>query len=61
VLRRDVLGDLLEREPHLEADVMFGIAATELLETQLANHLLSAWGAATTSLRRPLPDHPEVR
>jgi hypothetical protein len=61
VLRREVIGDLLEREPHLEADVMFGIAATELLEARLANHLLTAWGAGATSLRRPLPDHPQAR
>lgn len=54
VLRRDVIGDLLDREPHLAADVVFGIAATELLETRLADHLLSAWQAGATSLLRPL-------
>jgi hypothetical protein len=57
VLRRDVIGDLLSREPHLAADVVFGIAATELLETRLADHLLNAWRAGTTSLHRPLPEH----
>jgi hypothetical protein len=55
VLRRDVIGDLLHREPHLAADVVFGIAATELLEGRLAEHLLTAWRGGTTSLRRPLP------
>jgi hypothetical protein len=54
VLRRDVIGDLLDREPHLAADVVFGIAATELLETRLADHLLNAWRAGATSLHRPL-------
>jgi hypothetical protein len=58
VLRRDVIGDLLDREPHLTADVAFGIAATELLEARLANHLLTAWRAGTTSLRQPLPEDP---
>jgi hypothetical protein len=57
VLRRDVIGDLLEREPHLADDVVFGIAATELLEGRLADHLLNAWRTGTTSLRRPLPEH----
>jgi hypothetical protein len=57
VLRRDVIGDLLHREPHLAADVVFGIAATELLEARLAGHLLTAWRNGTTSLHRPLPEH----
>lgn len=55
VLREDVIGDLLRREPHLAEDVVFGIAATELLEARLAEHLLNAWNSDTTSLRRPLP------
>ena len=57
VLRRDVIGDLLRREPHLAADIVFGIAATELLEARLARHLLNAWGSGTTSLHRALPEH----
>ncbi|MDQ4092133.1 MAG: iron-containing redox enzyme family protein [Actinomycetota bacterium] len=57
VLRRDVIGDLLHREPRLAADVVFGIAATELLEARLAGHLLDAWHSGTTSLRRSLPEH----
>jgi len=57
VLRRDVIGDLLRREPHLAEDVVLGIAATELLEARLANHLLNAWNSGTTSLHRPLPEH----
>lgn len=57
VLRRDVIGDLLRREPHLAADVVFGIAATELLEATLAGHLLAAWRSGTTSLHQSLPEH----
>lgn len=57
VLRRDVIGDLLSREPHLAVDVVFGIAATELLEARLAGHLLDAWRSGATSLHRPLPEH----
>jgi hypothetical protein len=55
VMRHDVLGDLLGREPELAGDVVFGIQATEHLEARLADHLLSAWGAGSTSLREPLP------
>ncbi|WP_410535595.1 iron-containing redox enzyme family protein [Streptomyces sp. KL2] len=54
VMRRDVIGDLLAREPELAADVVFGIRATELLEELLADRLLDAWRRGATSLRRPL-------
>ncbi|HZG04055.1 MAG TPA: iron-containing redox enzyme family protein [Streptomyces sp.] len=54
VMRRDVIGDLLEREPELAADVVFGIRATELLEGRLAGHLLDSWRRNASSLRRPL-------
>ncbi|MEV7680028.1 iron-containing redox enzyme family protein [Streptomyces sp. NPDC088341] len=54
VVRRDVIGGLLTDEPHLAPDIVFGIAATTLLEEQLARHLLSAWHAGVTSLRVPL-------
>ena len=58
VMRRDVIGDLLNREPDLTADVVFGIQATELLEQRLADHLVGAWQAGRSSLRQPLPDSP---
>jgi hypothetical protein len=41
VMRHDVVGDLLDREPDLAADVVFGIQATELLEAHLGEHLLT--------------------
>ncbi|MBB5897125.1 iron-containing redox enzyme family protein [Kutzneria kofuensis] len=52
VLRRDVVGDLLAREPELAADIVFGIQATELLEQHLADHLLSSWRSGRSSLRQ---------
>ncbi|MBW8483612.1 iron-containing redox enzyme family protein [Actinomadura parmotrematis] len=58
VLRRDVIGDLLDREPGLAADVVFGVQATELLEERLGGHLLASWRAGRSSLRAPLPDGP---
>ncbi|MFD5091960.1 iron-containing redox enzyme family protein [Amycolatopsis thailandensis] len=54
VLRHDVVGDLLEREPELAADIALGIQATGLLEDRLTEHLLGAWSAGRTSLLRPL-------
>jgi hypothetical protein len=54
VMRRDVLGDLLDREPALAPDVAFGIAASGLLDDRLDAHLLGSWRAGRTSLRSPL-------
>ncbi|MEO6085473.1 MAG: iron-containing redox enzyme family protein [Umezawaea sp.] len=56
IMRRDVIGDLLDREPELTADVVFGIQATEQLEQRLGDHLLGSWDAGRSSLRQPLPD-----
>jgi hypothetical protein len=52
------LRDLLRREPELAADVVLGIEAGLLLEDRFADHVLGAWGAGTSSLRRPLDDGP---
>jgi hypothetical protein len=54
ILRHDVVGDLLEREPHLAEDVVFGVRATEFLEGRFSDHVLSSWREGRSSLRRPL-------
>jgi Iron-containing redox enzyme len=55
VVRTDVVGDLLAREPQLESDVVFGIKARDLVEDRLASHLMDCWTTGRSSLRRPLP------
>lgn len=55
VMRRDVLGGLLEDEPGLRGDVVFGIQAANLLEDGFADRLSNHWRRGTTSLRRRLP------
>ena len=50
VLRHDVVGDLIEREPALARDVVFGIAASELLEARLRDRLLGSWERGESSL-----------
>ncbi len=55
VMRHDVLGDLLEQEPELAADIVFGIQATDFLEGRFGARLLERWRAGESSLRRPLP------
>ncbi|MGW7412328.1 iron-containing redox enzyme family protein [Streptomyces sp. NPDC054863] len=54
VVRHDVIGGLLEAEPHLAADIVFGIDATGFLEDRLGEHLLDRWRAGASSLREPL-------
>ena len=51
IMRHDVIGSLLEQEPSLKPDVVFGIQATEVLEARLTAHLLSSWEAGESSLR----------
>ncbi|MFD3501284.1 iron-containing redox enzyme family protein [Streptomyces sp. NPDC058676] len=54
VVRHEVIGGLLAEEPHLAADVAFGIDATEHVEGRLAARLLTDWRAGRSSLRAPL-------
>lgn len=54
VVRREVIGGLLEEEPELEPDVVFGIRATGLLEERLGEHLLTSWRAGRSALAAPL-------
>lgn len=50
VVRNDVIGDLLEGNPHLETDVVFGIRALAAVESRLADLMTSAWSAGRSSL-----------
>ncbi|HVW44491.1 MAG TPA: iron-containing redox enzyme family protein [Amycolatopsis sp.] len=51
VMRRDVIGGLLESEPELAGDVVFGVQAMGLLEDRFADHVLTSWRNSQTSLR----------
>jgi hypothetical protein len=54
IVRRDVIGGLLEEDPRLEGDVTFGIDATGWVEERLGERLLTAWRQGASSLRTPL-------
>ncbi|MFD8936969.1 iron-containing redox enzyme family protein [Streptomyces sp. NPDC059578] len=54
IVRREVVGGLLETEPFLDEDIAFGIDATEWTEARLGHHLLAAWRQGRTSLRTPV-------
>ncbi len=53
IMRHDVVGVLLETEPELARDVVFGIEAIELLDRRLATEMLARWQRGESSL---LPD-----
>ncbi|MFI9824843.1 iron-containing redox enzyme family protein [Streptomyces sp. NPDC052013] len=53
VVRHDVIGGLLQDEPHLERDIAFGVDATVFLEDRLGEALLAVWRAGRSSLRTP--------
>jgi Iron-containing redox enzyme len=54
VVRTDVVGDLVSREPVLDRAVVFGIRAHLLVEDRLADHLMRCWTSGRSSLRWPL-------
>src|SRR3712207_3413975 len=52
----DLAGGLVEAEPHLAGDVLWGARALAAIEARWAQHLLGAWEAGRTSLRAPLAE-----
>ncbi|MGC9496053.1 iron-containing redox enzyme family protein [Streptomyces sp. WG7] len=58
IVRHEVIDGLLEQEPHLAADVAFGIGATGYVEDRFGARLLADWRAGRSSLRTRLPDPP---
>lgn len=54
VVRLDVVGDLVAAEPQLECDVIFGIRASDVVESRLADMIMSCWRQDMTSLRLPI-------
>ena len=54
VVRSEVVGDLVAREPHLDRAVVFGMRARDVVEDRLAEHIMACWRSGQTSLRRAL-------
>ncbi|MBE7161528.1 MAG: iron-containing redox enzyme family protein [Williamsia herbipolensis] len=50
VLRTDVVGDLVAREPTTAPDVLFGMRAFGLVEDRLAQHMMDAWLAGRPAI-----------
>lgn len=51
---RDLAGGLVEAEPALLSDVVFGATAVLAIDTRLALHIMGAWENGCSSLRAPL-------
>ncbi|MGO4193454.1 iron-containing redox enzyme family protein [Arthrobacter sp. YAF17] len=52
---RDLAGGLVEAEPDLLEDVLFGAAAVSCIDARFAVHLMDAWENDRSSLRSPVP------
>lgn len=50
VMRHDVVGDLVGREPELAADIVFGMRALDYLDDLAAEKMLAAWKRGDSSL-----------
>ena len=54
---RDLAGGLVEAEPDLLEDVLFGAAAVACIDARFATHLMDAWENDRSSLRSPRTRH----
>lgn len=52
---RDLAGGLVEAEPGLLDDVLFGATAVMAIDGRLSAHILEAWESGRTSLRAAVP------
>lgn len=50
VMRHDVVGDLVGREPELAVDIVFGMRALDYLDDLAAEKMLAAWKRGESSL-----------
>lgn len=52
---RDLAGGLVEAEPDLFPDVLFGATAALAIDARLSAHIIGAWQNGTSSLKPPVP------
>jgi hypothetical protein len=56
ILRRGVLAPLVQDEPCIAPDIVFGIQASGLLASRFADGVLQAWSRGESALRSPLDE-----
>src|SRR3712207_5344992 len=54
IAARDLAGGLIESEPELLDDLLFGAAACLTVDGWVADHMFDAWTSGRSSLRAPL-------
>ena len=60
LVRREVIGALLEDEPGLERDIAFGLAASVRADDRLGERAVACWQRGRSSLLLPLADAPDA-
>ncbi|WP_010206054.1 iron-containing redox enzyme family protein [Salinibacterium sp. PAMC 21357] len=55
IAARDLAGGLAESEPALLSEIFFGARACLLVDDWAGEHILAAWTAGESSLRKPFP------
>jgi hypothetical protein len=56
IAARDLAGGLVEQDPRMALDILFGAHAIGTVEGEMTRATVAAWEAGETSLLRPLPD-----
>jgi len=56
IAARELAGGLVEQQPHLADDILFGAHAIGTIEGRMTRDTITAWEAGDTSLLRPLPE-----
>ncbi len=54
VVRTGIIAPLVEADPAMAADVVFGLQATALLDERLSAHVMRSWSAGASALVAPL-------
>jgi hypothetical protein len=54
VVRHGIIAPLVEQDPAMAADVVFGMQAATALDERLGRHLMAAWAEGRSALRAPL-------
>ena len=58
IAARDLAGGLVEQDPGMATEVLFGAHAIGALEGRVARDVTAAWDTGRSSLLQPLPDAP---
>ncbi len=55
-MRHGIIAPLVEQDPAMAADVVFGMQAALLLDERLSERVMDCWSQGRSLLREPLPE-----